>query len=486
MQFWIKTFVAIMVVMYLFPCGHVMAQENDSKSSGRSSRSSGRSSSRSTGGTVDDKDRRREDRSKSRESNSRSSSRSKKTGGESKKDDKKADTKTVEGSKKPKSSGKASSGGRPTVDIAFEMQVDPETNVMYIESVGQNPSLSINVLEGKLFVTRLALYNPKASAFSQLDASIKFDPQLVEPVGVDDNSIKSNLDRPSRVLVDRKTGLLSVAADFKEPRSDSFMTLAKIQWRALAPVAGTPLSFVNTKDHPSGVFDSAGKNILHFISDETVQASAKSGLLDATVIIDPTHESTKAANTSNNPFSAVAMATNISMGTAEGGVQLFLRPRTHSVKTGEEFIVDIMYRNPRRADMDMVKLKIRFDPVVLQVIDSDDGNWITRGINIFDGAYHDELPFDFHRKNSAFNNLGLITYDMGFGSRVTVPSQGVIASIRFRAIESSAGTQIVFDSGAEGAEKPNTAISFLGFNLIGKPGERKQAMTNTVVSVLPH
>jgi len=499
MHVWKKLILAVVAVGCLEPVyaqssmggvGSSSMDEGSGRSSRRSSRS--RSGSGSSGETADNQSRSRSERSRDRESNSRSSKRSSRNRDEDKAADAKAtptpdkgkDSKTVEGKKAPtKSKSGGGTGGREPIDIKFEMQADPETNIMYLEALGAQPSLNVSVLENKKFVTRLALYNPKSSMFSQIDASLKYDPQLVRPVGVDDRSVVSRLSNPARVLVDKNRGILSIAADLKEPSSDSFMTIAKIQWEALEPVASTPIAFLNTENHPSGVFNLGGENILHFRSDGTVETSANTGLLDATVSIEPTNGTLELAETTENPFSAVALATNINSGTAEGGIHLTLRPRKPTVRVGEDFLVDIFYQNPKRADMDTVKLKLRFDPEVLQVEDYDEGNWITRDINIFDGDYHDALPFDYHRKNVVFNNLGLINYENGFGSRTPIPEEGVIATIRFRAITPSLNTPIVFSKGDESAIDPDTAISFLGFNLIGKPGSRDRALSSASISV---
>lgn len=484
MGMWKKLLLAGTLIVFVVP-GYTQTASTDNEGGRRSNRSS-RNNSSGRGETTDDRERRRESRNRTRETNSRSTRRSSNEKPSAAASDGQAkDTKTVKG--KPESGGKKSSGsgggGRPAVDIAFEMQVDPETNIMYLEAVGDRPSLNVNVLEKKKFVTRLALFNPRSSEFSQIDASIKYDPQLIRPVGVDDSTVSSNLSAPARVLVDQHRGMLSLAADFATSRSDSFLTVAKIQWQALEPVASTPIVFLNTDEHPSGVFNDRGENILHQRSDGLVQSSRNAGLLDATVAIEPEGGTIELAEDSGNPFSAVALATNINSGTAEGGIQLYLRPRRNTVGIGENLLVDVLYRNPRRADMDTVKLKLRFDPEVLEVVDTDDGNWISRGINIFDGAYHDDLPFDHHRKNQAHNNLGLIVYDMGFGSRTPVPEEGVIATIQFRAKAPTPATAISFSTRGDGATDSDTSISFLGFNLIGVPGARQQAMTDASVSV---
>jgi hypothetical protein len=197
----------------------------------------------------------------------------------------------------------------------------------------------------------------------------------------------------------------------------------------------------------------------------------------------PSAKTARAISDDEGSFSSIAMANNISAGTAEGGVVLELKPRRTNVKVGEDFLVDIHFNNPKHAELDTVKLKLRFDPGVLQVIDYDDNNWITQGVNIYDGDYHDDMPFDYHRKNGANNDRGLIEYDMGFASRVRVASQGVIATIRFRAVAPAADTQLSFVYDDAPDAEPQTAVTFLGFNLVGAPGQRSASLRNVDLTV---
>lgn len=494
----LKSFLFLPIVALLWAvCTISVAQEaaQKSSSSSRSSRASRSSSAtnNATGGrlsrgeTTDSRERRREERQKTRDNNSRRTSRSNTTGDAKKEPPK--DAKTVEASKKKETTkGKSSAGGaRPPLDIAFEMQADPETNIMYIESAGTKPSLNMTAFENKTFVTHISLYNAKSSEFDQFDVSLRYDPQLLQPVGVDDSAVSSTLKKPMAVRVDKSRGILSMSGDFATSRTDSFVTLAKVQWKALAPAAATPIRFLNTEAHPSGVFNRFGENILHGAGIEATEISPQTGLLDGTVTIEPPDGEVDLTEESSNPFSTIALATNISMGTAEGGMQLVLRPRNPAPAVGEEFLVDVVYLNPKRADLDTVRLEIRFDPTVLEVVDYDTDNWITRGINIFDGAYHEDLPFDFHRRNVAYNTTGLIQYEMGFSDRTPVPAQGIIATIKFRALMPAAQTVVGFvtDFGEQSAATPSrqTTLSFLGFNLIGTPGHRASAIQNAAITI---
>jgi hypothetical protein len=318
----------------------------------------------------------------------------------------------------------------------------------------------------------------------KVQAPLHYNPQIISPVGIDDSSVSASLDGPSHARVDQRQGIISYEADFTQPRTDSLLIVAKIKWKALQPAESTPIKFVNNENYTSGVFGKDAENLLHDRGDAASDVSDQTGLLDATVAVDPTDASIQRVEEGGNAFSAVALASNISAGTADGGIQISLSPRRANVSPGESFLVDVNYSNPRRADIDTVSLRIHFDPSVLQVEDYDNGNWITRGINIFDGDYHENLPFDFHRKNDAYNGTGLITYEMGLSTRTVLPQQGTIATIRFKAIAPSNATPIDFDMSESPSEADNTtAISFLGFNLIGTPGQRQQAVHNATVSV---
>ena len=71
---------------------------------------------------------------------------------------------------------------------------------------------------------------------------------------------------------------------------------------------------------------------------------------------------------------------------------------------------------------------------------------------------------------------------MGFESKAKIPSSGVIATIKFKAVAPSTSTEIFFEMD-ENERDPKTSLSFLGFNLIGVPGERATALHNATVSV---
>jgi len=389
--------------------------------------------------------------------------------------------------KQPTAKAESSGSARATTNVEFKMKANPDTNLIFIEGMGAEPTMNIQALEGKEFVTRVGIQNPRGSTFDTFMTSLKYDPSVIRPVGIDDSDVASLVKEQTRAEVDARRGVITFSGDLATSRTDPMFTLFKVQWKAMAPTSDSAISFLNSTAHPTFVKSPKGDNILHHRDDDgQVEASEKAGLVDASVSVAPSEETARVLTEEEGSFSSIALAHNINQGTAEGGVQLQLRPRKEYISVGEEFLVDVAYTNPKRAEIDTIKLMLKFDPRVLQVVDYDEENWVTRGVNIYDGAYREDLPFDFHRKNAVSNERGLIEYDMGFATRVRIPGSGVIATIKMVAVAPIQRTSIQFlhhEAAETDEEKPTTAVTFLGFNLIGTPGARPAALRNAQVTI---
>ena len=390
---------------------------------------------------------------------------------------------TVKGSAAPER--KAEGGGaRPTTTVEFKMKADQSANLLFMESIGVAPTMNIVAQQGEDFATRVVFANPRKSKFTSVDVAMRFEPSVVELTGIDDADIARLLAVPAIAKVDARRGVFSYHAEFSQPQDRELTVLFKLQWKAKMPADFSPIAFLNTEDFPSRVLNQAQNVLIRTSDDDDVTGDiSNTGLIDAALSVSPNAESVlDMQDFGRGDSSAMVLAHQISEGTAVGGVTLALRPRTGAVRVGDEFLVDIVYSNPRRADIDSVRVKVRFDPALLQVVDYDTDNWITNGVNILDGPYHDDLPFDFHIRNRAYNNTGMILYEKGFAYKARVPTSGIIATIRFRAMAATAAADILFDT-EETARSSRTAVSFLGFNLVGSPADRESALTNATVSV---
>lgn len=392
------------------------------------------------------------------------------------------EAKTVKGKQPPAKKAASGSTGRGANTVEFKMQADASANVLFIEALDVAPTMHVVIEQRKHFVTRVVFRNGKRSTFDVVELAIKYDPSVVRPVGLDDEGLSGLLAEPATAQYDAKRGLIVYRARFAEPRKDEMLALFRLEWEALAPTEYSRIDFVNNESFASRVMSKEINVLQKRTENDEVEASERAGLLGMDVTITADAATAEELSERDLPVSAVSMARMLSEGTAEGNVTLALRPRVREVRIGEDFLVDVTYANPQGVEIDSIRFKVKFDPKVLQVVDYDENNWITKGINIFDGDYHEDLPFDFHIRNVAYNGAGEVVYEMGFSSRTAIASSGVIATIKFRAIAPAETTRIEFDID-EDSKKSKTSVSFLGFNLIGEPGNRAAALTNASVRV---
>jgi hypothetical protein len=403
--------------------------------------------------------------------------------------------KTLKGKKPPaKKSATGSGQARPSTTVEFKIRPSPSANILAVETSDLVPTMHATVEMGQSLVTRVVFRNGQQAKLDAVELALRFDPKYLQLEGIDDSSIASSLSEPAKAEIDSSHGLIVYKARFAAPRKDDFLVLFKIQWKTLAPTEHTAIEFVNTEKFPSRVLDGT-KNLLTVVAspeateDDTEESqmdqSSRMGLLGADIAIAPTAELLEQMRDEETPLTGIELARKIAEGSAEGGIKLALQPRTRTVKVGDTFLVDVVYENPNRVEIDSVKLSVRFDPRVLQVVDYDENNWITKGINAFDGDYHEELPFDFHIRDVAYNSTGLVLYQMGFSGKTVIPQQGTLLTIKFEAVAPADSTRIEFDFD-DTQKSPPTSISFLGFNLIGIPGDRQSALQNCAIHIAPH
>jgi hypothetical protein len=160
---------------------------------------------------------------------------------------------------------------------------------------------------------------------------------------------------------------------------------------------------------------------------------------------------------------------------------LLLISENDRVEVGEKFTVDIVLDNPLQAPFDRVRLYVQFDPAVLEVVDSDKGNWIKRGINIADGFAHNDFPFDFHRENFADNDKGVIIYDEATELQ-PLRSHGTFARITFRAKQPTRACDIVLVRNEPGIY-PTTAVTYLSHNILADYPLKATALTGVRLQV---
>lgn len=292
--------------------------------------------------------------------------------------------------------------------------------------------LDVVVRQHDRFVSEIRLRNEASAPFDRVRLALKFDKRFVKPLRIYDNEVRAVAAGEPKIEMNERDSVLLYEADFGEARHNKDMPILRIAWEALLPTEHTGLTFrfasgdTETGEHTAVYFE--GENVLGDKRDP-LDGALGGGIL----ILKPfVAESESQADILQGKKEELHKRYLDGVGTrTPAGIRLVGPERPPAV--GETFDVELQLANPGGAVIDALAAFVTFDPEKLQVVDDDRGNWIRRGVNIHDGLYRLDYPFDYHKRNEVDNRRGLIQYAMSIGDALTLPS-GTFAKIKFRAI----------------------------------------------------
>jgi hypothetical protein len=319
------------------------------------------------------------------------------------------------------------------------------------------------VRAGTRFVSEIRLHNSAAVPFDRVRIALRFDKRFIRPVKVFDSAIRADLKGAPRFEINERDSMLLYDATLARPRITKELPVLKIVWEAIRPTEYTGLQFAfasgDTEAAPHTAIYDGQANILGNPDDPI------DGVLGGSILVlkpfDP--------NSSAAPEILQGKKEElreIYLGTIGSRAQVGLRlvgPETPPA-VGEEFHVEVHLNNPAGAVIDSVRFFVRFDPHSLEVLDDDRGNWIRQGINVHDGLYRRDFPFDFHKRNEVDNRRGYINYAMALSDGMSLPT-GPFARIRFRVLRPVAETEIEIVAGQPGLVN-RSAVQYFGFDLL--------------------
>jgi len=356
---------------------------------------------------------------------------------------------------------RAAAARGPLVTASFSFKPAPDVAVLYVTP------LQAKLAVGEEFETRVSLSNPGKKEFQTVEVLLRFDPDVIEPIRLDEDAISPLLEGPSESVVYTQAGILAYQARLTQPSSAQAMDFFTIRWKTLAISTHAEINFTSWQSRRTALLDQAKDTILGGTGNEgslgmTLQIYSPEALADGPPIGDEL-------------FAGPHPATR-------GGVRLRLITNRQKIPANEDFYVGVWFENPRLVDISKITMKLRYDPRVLEVVDDDANNWITSGVNIFDGEYHDSFPFDIHIENSASNDIGLISYAMACTQRRALPEQGYIARIRFRPKVLADSTRIGFVLRPDD-DPMRTQVSYLGGDVLGAPDRDDDGVANLTVRI---
>jgi len=348
---------------------------------------------------------------------------------------------------------------------------------------------------GDVFSVDIHLFNPKKTGFSRLSTVVHYDPVFLRPVtgpaeegqepllatalidevtsappeedivpGMEERKepyIHETLnDRIALYenLVDNENGLISYMFELDDETATAQGRVASVYFEAIQPTRRTFLSFqfsggdAGADALPGGVGTGlwkAEKDVLG------LPLRPDDGTIDGGItILAEMPDKERIRSLTKKPKESEYHETHLS-----------LRAERQRIVVGEEFDVYVELDNPNHVRFDQVSLLIAYNPRVLKLIDYDENNAVTRGVNIHDGSYREAFPFDYFIKNEVDLDRGLIDYRMR-GYRRPLRSEGALASMRFRALRSTAETTLRIFLDRDGKD-PTTGVFYRFEDVLG-------------------
>lgn len=292
----------------------------------------------------------------------------------------------------------------------------------------------------------------KEGEIDEISLFIKYPRHVLNPLALNHTALDPYVKDKIDYEFNPDNGTIYLHAELKQPQRFAQKQLISLVWEALEPTDGAEISyqFGDTK-YSTGLYLN-GTNLLG------TMAGSDDGIIKSTVqVMGPR---TKSTLTQLDDGVLIGSPTVASIDDRPGDdISLELRPSSTSVNAGETFDVDIILKNPGEERIDRVRLYLQYNPAALEVVDSDTGNVVTRGINIRDSVARNEFAFDYYRFNTADNTNGTIVYEVS-ASNSQVRGSGKLATITMKALEAAPRTELVLVQNAKGLT-PTSDVSFL-------------------------
>lgn len=351
----------------------------------------------------------------------------------------------------------------------FTQKPNLDNVVLYISP------LDIKTRVGEEFVTEIVVSNRTSRAFDHLFIVLSYPPDNMEPLGFSDDWTEEQTLIPGKASVFHKQGVILYEVTLRQPVSPAEKSLVRIKWRAIKPVEFSELEFLALGNK----FTSLALGTQDILGDPGVDFD---GVIPASIKIEaPPGEEPSIAPT-GKAFDGYIVGDFTQLPEFDHGLTLRLIAESEVVKTNTEFLVDIYLENKNKIPADTVDIFIQYDPKILQVIDYDDGNWITTGINIFDGAYHDDFPFDYQIKNLVYPLQGLIHYKMATSTPAILANSGTIATIKFKPLQANVTTLVKFKM-PDSKSSQGTCITFMKQDVLGSPEKLTDGVVNCQITI---
>ncbi|MCC6547522.1 hypothetical protein IT570_10180 [Candidatus Sumerlaeota bacterium] len=352
----------------------------------------------------------------------------------------------------------------------FSALINQDTRLLRIRPKGAADRQDLNVIVGKEFSTEVSLDNKSMTPFEMIRVILSYDPEVLEPLAINDSSIASLIDGEPTSEVDSRAGIILYEARLTKGFVSNNSPILTIRWIGKKVSTVTHIEFGSRGDFVTALIGD-GKDLL---GNPKVP---NDGMLNMSVIVLP-----------EDPREAEAILAEPALmkgvDAKVGGVTLSMIPPVEPVVVGQPFSVDLVMDNTAYSNADALNVIISYNPEEIEVVDSDLDNWITLGRNILDGPFHEKFPWDFQIENQVHQARGLIMYRMGAGdSDVTRGKFGVFARINAIAKKPTISSGFEFRFSRQ-EQLHGTGVTYIGADALGDPNVFGDGATNLYFPIL--
>lgn len=315
----------------------------------------------------------------------------------------------------------------------------------------------IDVTVGDRFDTQVVYFNRATEALDDMILWVHYDPAAIEPVWVDTKPLTELTGNPIDASVWREAGYVRISARIGRQIGNAVNPLVGITWRAVAPSVATAIDLGAPAGEQQSGFYADGKNILinNFFTqpaDIRLEFAVTARVTDSYNAADvgKVRESLSAVDL--DPLRRVRLA---------------IIPPSGNPAPGQVATADVMLLNPGNVAFDHIRMRIRFQPELVQVLDADQDNYLIKGINIFDGDFHEKYPFDDLISNKVDEAAGVIEYEVGSLSGKRAYPGGTFARIVYRPLKQTNQAMFWFELTDRKTGRRSTDILADGVSLLG-------------------
>ncbi len=372
------------------------------------------------------------------------------------------------GAAKGKTSGKAESVPLP----AFVINPAIRSTTLYFQ-----PS-QVKTTKDHRFSSSLVFFNDKGLPIDRIDLWLHFQPEVLDPVWINLKDIKEQLAGEPRHEVQRESGYIHIHGIFKSPNTQVLQPIATINWAARQGPTTAIVSIEPPPGEESGLF--AGATNALELSD-----IGNDGLVPLEVRIFESEEETE-ENDEALRIVQPGEDPTIPDPAKNRGVHLALVPREKNVTRGGVSTMDVVVMNPLLVEFDELRFQLRYDPETVEILDADEDNYIVDGLNIYDGGFHEKMPFDAHLANTVNPRRGTVDYWVANSNATRAYPSGPVARVVYRvkkAAPESRNAAFWFQS-EDATGVTLTSVSARGRNVLGQAeNEPGKALHNAIVAV---